>query len=391
MSINIDANNPNYLSSNGLLLSKDGKTLIQGINGNVTIPGSVTSVGEHAFSGCSGLTSVTIGNSVTSIGWYAFSGCSGLMSITIPDSVTSIGHQTFYGCSALTSITIPDSVTRIDVAAFEGCPNELFNTTSISGVKLVDGWVVGHSSSLSGTLDLTGVRGIASSAFFGCSGLTSITIPDSVTSIAEWAFYGCSGLMSITIPDSVTSIGHQTFYGCSALTSITIPDSVTSIGSSAFENCSGLTSITIPESLAGKTGSWRLPSGCQVIVYDNSCVGIDGVLVPKTWISGNAADALAAADGNYWTAARAKAANGRPVWECYVADLDPEDPDDDLVAGIELVDGRPKVRIERGERAERAYTVQGAKTLGGGWTDLEDGVDWDAAGYRFFRVKVEVP
>jgi len=134
-----------------------------------------------------------------------------------------------------------------------------------------------------------------------------------------------------------------------------------------------------------------LPSGCQVVVSDNPCVDVDGVSIPKTWISGNAADALAAADGNYWTAARAKAANGRPVWECYVADLDPEDPDDDLVAGIEMVDGEPEVTIERGESANRAYTVQGAKKLGGGWTDLEDGANWDAAGYRFFRVKVEVP
>ena len=121
---------------------------------SITIPDSVTSIGGYAFSGCRGLTSVTVdpGNSVyhsvgnclietasktlifgcqnsiipndgsvTSIGDHAFEGCSGLTSITIPDSVTSIGSDAFCGCSGLTSITIPDSVTSIGSYAFWGC------------------------------------------------------------------------------------------------------------------------------------------------------------------------------------------------------------------------------------------------------------------------------
>ena len=87
----------------------------------MTIPNSVTSIGNYAFSDCSGLTSVTIPNSVTSIGYNAFRGCSGLKSVTIPNSVTSIGEYAFYGCSGLTSIYIPESVTRISQEAFYGC------------------------------------------------------------------------------------------------------------------------------------------------------------------------------------------------------------------------------------------------------------------------------
>ena len=88
---------------------------------SVTIPNSVTSIGEHAFYECSGLTSVTIPNSVTSIGGGAFSYCNGLTSVTIPNSVTSIGSQAFYGCSGLTSVTIPNSVTDIFSEAFAKC------------------------------------------------------------------------------------------------------------------------------------------------------------------------------------------------------------------------------------------------------------------------------
>ncbi len=91
----------------------------------ITIPNSVTSIGDFAFTGCVNLTSITIPNSVTSIGWYAFYGCSSLTSITIPDSVTSIGDEAFKDCSSLTSITIPDSVTFIGNAAFDGCLSDL--------------------------------------------------------------------------------------------------------------------------------------------------------------------------------------------------------------------------------------------------------------------------
>jgi len=78
----------------------------------VIIKDGVTNIGNYAFFGCSGLTSVTIPNSVTSIGGNAFFGCSGLTSITIPNSVTTIDYYAFKGCYGLTSVTIPNSVTN---------------------------------------------------------------------------------------------------------------------------------------------------------------------------------------------------------------------------------------------------------------------------------------
>ena len=110
---------------------------------DLIIPDSVTSIGDSAFSGCSGLTSVTIGNSVTSIGNSAFYNCSGLTSITIPDSVTSVRNYAFENCSSLTSVTIGNSVTLIGDSAF-------YNCSSLTSVTFENpkGWWVTSSTSI---------------------------------------------------------------------------------------------------------------------------------------------------------------------------------------------------------------------------------------------------
>ena len=140
---------------------------------SITIPDSVTSIGDGAFAGCSLLTSITIPDSVTSIGWGAFRSCRSLTNITIPDSVTSIGESAFTWCSSLTSVTIPNSVTSIRKETFHGC-------TSLTSVTIPDS-----------------VTSIGYEAFYKCTSLTSVTIPKSVTNIESWAFAGCSSLASV--------------------------------------------------------------------------------------------------------------------------------------------------------------------------------------------------
>ena len=239
-SFGVDSTSPSLQASSVddfiYTITEDGGLIITGLvdksRKEVHIPSCFTGIGDHAFEGCSSLTSITLPDSVTSIGRYAFSHCKSLIyneydealylgntktpylllfkaknqniqSCHVSDSCRFIYDNAFSGCSFLTSITIPDGVTSI-----------------------------------------------GDYAFYNCSSLTSISIPDSVTSIESWVFFGCTSLTSITIPDGVTSIGRIAFSGCSSLTLITIPDSVTYIGYEAFSGCTQLSTISFNGTIA---------------------------------------------------------------------------------------------------------------------------------------------
>ena len=268
-----------YFSADRCCLIKDGvliKFLATELN-EYSIPNSVTSIGEGAFSGCSNLRSVTIPDCVTSIGEGAFGGCNiqsvtidvvtgdvsyiakkfgankiegytgkyasadglciikdgtlldflnkGQSEYSIPNSVTSIGEGAFSGCSNLRSITIPDCVTSIGEGAFDGC-----NVQSVTiDVETGD---VSYIAKKFGVNKIVGYTGKYASADGLCiikdgvlldflyKGQIEYSIPDGVTTIEKEMFKDCNNLTTITIPDSVAEIGNGVFSGCSSLAKV---------------------------------------------------------------------------------------------------------------------------------------------------------------------------
>ena len=180
---------------------------------SVTIPNSVTSIGNYAFYGCSGLTSVTIPNSVTSIGSSAFSECSSLTSVTLIDGVVTIGDFVFRYCTNLSAITIPNSVTNIGIMAFDGCSG--LNKVIVEDIAAWCNISFGNSTSN----PLYYAHHIYSD---NETEITNLVIPQGVTSIGSYAFFNCYGIVSVTIPNSVISMGNYAFYSCDNLSFVNI-------------------------------------------------------------------------------------------------------------------------------------------------------------------------
>ncbi|KAK8839440.1 hypothetical protein M9Y10_031793 [Tritrichomonas musculus] len=188
----------------------------------ITIPSSVTTIGDNAFANCLLLTQITIPPTVASIGSRAFFNCKSMKNIIIPSCLTIINDETFRNCLSLTEISVPSSVKEIGEGAFCGCQSlKQISFPPVSTIK--------------------------NNTFKDCISLAEIEIPDTVTSIGDFAFNRCSSLTKITVPSLVKSIGFYAFRACTSLNEINLPNSLEIIRENAFERCSSLKQILIPK------------------------------------------------------------------------------------------------------------------------------------------------
>jgi len=250
----------------------------------VTFPAELKYLGRGAFQNCKALVNVDLPVELTLINSSAFEACESLQDITIPDSVTNIAMHAFYGCRNLTQINIPDSVVILGMLAFARCeslstislPSSLktFSSSALSGCKslkeididdtnpyflCMDGVlfnkdksrIVQYPDAKEGAYTIPGtVRIIGTSAFGGCAYLSSVFVPEGVVEVSASAFLGCENMTAINMPSTVTNIGDNAFEHCSLLENINITQNVQNIGIEAFEGCSSLTAVSIPNSVS---------------------------------------------------------------------------------------------------------------------------------------------
>lgn len=211
-------------------LEKMTATVVAGENkqaGDIIIPETVTYKGrvfdviaiKGAFSGNKNLTGVSIPLSVTYLGDNTFDGCSSLISISGLDNVTTLGSSCFSGCAAITNIPLSPNLKEVGANAFNGC----IGLVQISIPENVN--VLGNG------------------AFSDCKALSSIILPKDIITLSNDLFYNCESLKNLEIPSNVTTIGSGVFTGCKSLTTIEIPSHVISIGNNAFDGCSNLQNV----------------------------------------------------------------------------------------------------------------------------------------------------
>lgn len=322
-----------FASQDGRLLVQDG--VIKGVAPahltELTIPGSISTIGRRALSGLSSLTKITLEDGVSAIEDEAFVGCSALEEIEIPASVTSFGAALFSGSdnlkkfsgpyassdgrclvvsqelvrvapAGLTTYVIPDGITRIGDWAFERS-NQLTSVTLKEGVEEIGNYAFAGCTALTGMTLPSTVTRIGAYAFASCSNLSTVALNEGLQEIADWAFMSC-GLTELTTPSTLNSIGNYAFFVNTGLSSLSLNENLEQIGTNAFQFCTNLTELTIPSTVkrignsafatCSALASLTLKEGLEVIeqnAFGNTA--LTEVILPSTLTS------LAPAFGSY--------------------------------------------------------------------------------------------
>lgn len=173
----------------------------------------------HLFDGCGVsdvLTAVSLPQTVTSVGDAAFKSCSKLTELTLPTNLRTLGNETFSKCTSLVNVLLPVSLETIGNDAFNGC----------SKVRTVNFPSV--------------LQSIGRNGFAGCSSLQEVHFAGSLNSIGDYAFTRCTGIKTLRLSNRISSIGTGAFNGCNQIEELSLPSSLDRLGSQAFADCRAL-------------------------------------------------------------------------------------------------------------------------------------------------------
>ena len=252
--INVDENNPNFMSMDKMLFSKDTTTLVECLmtkSGVVTLPQRTRHLAANAFAYCQNITGVTLPEGLESIGYWAFVDNQRLNNIVIPSSVTHIAPGPFVNCPALNNLSIAEGNTHyymdgmmIYSAGGDSLVSAHKSADSVflpNTLRYVNGF--GGNSNVKYVHVPDGVTTIGNEAFNGSS-LRSIDLPSHLHFIDEYAFYYCQSLTRVGMPTILDTMSEGCFHSCNHLTSIEIPNGLRTIPEAAFFMCNSLSNIT---------------------------------------------------------------------------------------------------------------------------------------------------
>lgn len=241
-------------------------TAYVGTDTYVSIPDTVTVIGEGAFAGNTTLQKLSLPDSIQEIGYNAFGDCTALTAVTLPDSVRKVGPGAFKGCTALTTVELGSGITSWGSGVFNEC-------TSLSTLLVADEnpFLLQYNGVLfNGDMSMlyqvlaarTGenyvmpdeVGEIDTYAFWNLQNTKNVKVSSGVTTIPSYAMSSMGNVENVILPQSVTRIAAKAFANNSNLKQIMIPASVTEIAETAFDNSPNVKILTTKDSTADKYG-----------------------------------------------------------------------------------------------------------------------------------------
>lgn len=231
----------------------------------ITMPETVSYIGNHAFANNSTLKRVVVPSTVAELGGGVFSHCSALTSVVLHCPITTLPSEIFAHCSALKSVDLPPILHSINDSAFAYCTSLVTCSLPQSLKRLLKNVFQGCTSlkHISFPQEITYLGRFL---FSGCTSLEEVFLPPSLEKLEFNMFEGCCNLQAIQIPEPVTSIGPDCFAHCTSLTEVVLPEQLEIIGGGGFLGCTSLTSMVLPENIKSVQGAAfaHCTSLCQI-------------------------------------------------------------------------------------------------------------------------------